>query len=125
MTQEEIDSLVNQKAAVEEELANLKQENDLLKLKAKECADMLEQQAANAQIKGKYFVIAGSFKKSDNAANYSVKVKNMGGDGRILAGPYDFNLVVYSAHETLKEAAGSMRELRQNDSPDAWVYMER
>ena len=125
MTQEQIDALVSQKAAVEEELANVKQELDLLRLKAEECAQMLEQETQETKLTGKYFVIAGSFKNSTYADDYSAKVKQMGGAGNIIQGPYNFNLVVYSAHPTLAEAAKSMYVARTNISKDAWVFMEK
>jgi hypothetical protein len=125
MTQEQIDALVAQKAAVEEELANVRQDLDLLKLKAEECAQMLEQQTKPAKLEGKYFVIAGSFKNSEYADEYAVKVKQMGGAGNIIPGPYNFNLVVYSAHSTLSDAAKSMYLARTNISEEAWVFMEK
>ena len=120
-----IDALVNQKAMVEEELINLKQEYELLKIKADECAQMLEKQVAEENVSGKYFVIAGSFKNSSYAQDFSTKVKQMGGSGSIINGPYSFNLVAYSSHNTLKEAAQSMYVARTNISQDAWVYMQK
>jgi len=125
MDQAEIDALVNQKAMVEEELINLKQEYELLKIKADECAQMLEKQVAEENVSGKYFVIAGSFKNKTYAQDFSAKVKQMGGSGAIINGPYSFNLVVYSSHNSLKEAAQSMYVARTNISQDAWVYMEK
>lgn len=125
MTQEQIDVLITQKAAVEEELANVKQERDLLRLKAEECSQMLEQKTEEVKLTGKYFVIAGSFKNNNYAEEYSSKVKQMGGAGNIVPGPYNFNLVVYSSHSTLSEAAKSMYVARTNISEDAWIYMEK
>jgi hypothetical protein len=125
MTQEQIDALVTQKAAVEEELANVRQDLDLLRLKAEECAQMLEQQTKPVELAGKYFVIAGSFKNNEYANDYADKVKQMGGTGNIIPGPYNFNLVVYSAHATLSDAAKSMYLARTNISEEAWVYMEK
>ncbi len=125
MTQEQIDALITQKAAVEEELANTQQERDLLKLKAEECAQMLEQKTVEVNTAGKYFVIAGSFKNNNYAEDYATKVKQMGGSGNIIHGPYNFNLVVYSSHSTLSEAAKSMYVARTNISEEAWVYMDK
>ncbi len=124
MTQEEIDELVNQKAAIEEELVNLKQQHELLKIKAEECAQLLEQQTTKKkEIKGKYCVVVGSFKNLKYAEDYSQKVIQKGGLGEIVSGPYDFNLVVSSSHSTLREAAESMYTARNEYSPEAWVYM--
>lgn len=125
MTQEEIDALVNEKAGVEEELANLQQQYELLKIKADECASMMEAQNEVVEPSGNFLVIAGSFKNRTYAEDFSAKVKNMGGEGSIVDGPYQFNLVVYSSHTSLREAANSMYMARTNVSEDAWVYMSK
>jgi len=125
MTQEEIDALVAQKAAVEEELANVNQDLELLKLKADECAKMLEEATREPEITGNYFVIAGSFKNRGYAEDYSAKITQMGGSGEILDGPYNFNLVVYTAHATLADAAESMYDARINVSDEAWIYQRK
>lgn len=124
MTQEEIDALKNQKAAVEEKLANLQQQYELVKMKADECAAVLAKQAEEKEAaSGKYLVIAGSFKQANNADNYSATVKKAGGLGTIVQGPSNFKLVVYSAHPNLKEAAKSMYSVRSGFSEEAWIYM--
>jgi Na+-translocating ferredoxin:NAD+ oxidoreductase RnfG subunit len=125
MTQEEIDALINQKAKVEEELVNLKQDYQLLKIKADECAKMFDQQAKKEAVSGKYHVIVGSFKKSTNAEKYSTKMKEAGASGDIIQGPSDFKLVVYTSHKTLKEAAESMYKARSSITDDAWIYMSK
>ena len=125
MTQEEIDALILQKAKVEEELVNLKQDYELLQIKADECAQMFDQQAKKVVVKGNYHVIVGSFKKDNNAQNYSVKMKDLGATGEIIPGPSDFKLVVYTSHPTLKEAAESMYKARSGITKDAWIYMSK
>lgn len=125
MTQEEIDALINQKAKVEEELVNLKQDYDLLKMKADECAKMFDQQAKKEEISGRYHVIVGSFKKNNNAEKYSERMKAQGASGNIIPGPSDFKLVVFTTHQTLKEAAASMYKARENITGDAWIYMSK
>ncbi|MEX0987618.1 MAG: hypothetical protein WD052_09090 [Bacteroidales bacterium] len=128
MTQEEIDQLVTEKAAVEEELANLHEEYDLLRMKADECAQMLEQQAnktAAVAATGRYYVIAGSFKTSSYADEYSAKVRQNGGEGTILQGPYNFNLVAYSSHASIRDAIESLYVARTSISDEAWVYRDR
>lgn len=125
MTQEEIDKLVNQKAAVEQELVNLKQDYELLRVKAEECAQMFDQQTKKEVITGKYFVVAGSFKNSKYADDYAAKLKQAGGSGTILEGPSNFKFVVYSSHQTLKDAAESMYKVRDGISLEAWIYQIR
>ncbi len=125
MTQEEIDALVQEKAQVQEELANLKADYDRLKIQANECQQMLEMQAAEAEATpaGNYYVITGSFKNSQYADDYAAEMKNIGGIGEIIQGPWDFNLVAYSAYSTLKEAIDGMYTARAEITDDAWVYM--
>jgi len=125
ITQEQMDALQNEKAAVEAELINLKQDYELLKIQADECAAMLTQQTMKPEAKGNYLVIAGSFKNSDNADSYSKTVKQAGGEGVIVQGPYDFKLVAFSTHSSLRDAVNSMYSVRNGISPDAWVYMQR
>lgn len=129
MTQEEADALVAQKAAVEEDLANLQQQYDLLKLKADECASALDQytrqEETNTAAAGKYNVITGAFKNSTYADEYAAEMRNSGGTGEVLQGPYDFNLVVYSAHSSLSEAIQAMYTARQEVIDDAWVYTKK
>jgi hypothetical protein len=123
MTQEEIDALINQKASVEEELINLKQAHELLKIKATECAQLIEQQAKEKEVSGNYCVIVGSFKSNNYAEEFAAKVKQSGGAGKIIPGPSDFKLVVSSAHPTLKEAVEGMYKARSGGaSGEAWVY---
>jgi hypothetical protein len=125
MTQEEIDAIIAQKANVEEELANVKQELDLLKLRAEECAKLLDEATKKPALNGNYFVIAGSFKNMNYAKDFSEKIKKMGGSGEIIDGPYNFNLVVYTAHQTLRDAAESMYLARTNVADEAWVYQKK
>lgn len=130
MTQEEVDALVAQKAAVDEELANLQQQYDLLKLKADECASALDQYTRAEEMEaaataGKYCVITGAFKNSSYAEDYAAEMRQKGGTGDIVQGPYNFNLVVYSAHSTLNDAIQAMYKAREDIVFDAWVYTKR
>ena len=130
MSQEEVDALVAQKATVEEELANLQQQYDLLKLKADECASALEQYTLKEEMKaaataGKYCVITGAFKNSAYANDYAAEMRQQGGTGDIVQGPYNFNLVVFSAHSTLDEAIQAMYKAREEIVFDAWVYIRK
>lgn len=125
MTQEEINAMVAQKAVSDEQVINLQHELDLMKIKLEECSKQLEEKVKPETVSGKYFVIAGSFKNSAFANEFAAKVKQKGGSGTILQGPYNFNLVVYSSHSSLREAATSMYLARTNISDDAWVYMTR
>lgn len=126
MSEEEIDALVQQKADAEEELANAIQDRDMWKLKAEECAQLLDEQTSDSDmLTGNYYVIAGSFKNSQYASEFSEKMKQTGGTGTIVPGPYNFNLVAFSVHETLADAAKSMYNVRSNVSEDAWIWKQK
>ena len=72
----------------------------------------------------KVHVIVGAFKNSSYADEYSAEMKNQGYDGKILAGPYDFNLVTSSSHESIKSALGPLHDVRDAVIETAWIYIE-
>jgi hypothetical protein len=51
-------------------------------------------------------------------------MKNQGYDGRIIAGPYDFNLVTSSSHESIKSALNALGNVREAVIETAWIYLE-
>ena len=127
MTQEEIDAMISQNAALQEELVNVKEDLSRQKMKAEECANVIAemQKKEVATATGRYYVISGSFKTPDFATNYAAKMKQMGGEGAIIDGPSNFKLVSYSSHATLREAVTAMENTRANIASEAWVYMTK
>ena len=125
MTQEEIDAMVTEKAALQEQIANLKQELDLALLQSEECRQLLEAQTQKAEASGNYVVVAGSFKEEKYAESYVAAVQQAGGTGEIVYGPSEFKLVVYSSHNSISAAAESMYQVRNGFSPDAWIYKQK
>jgi hypothetical protein len=79
----------------------------------------------NTSAAGKYCVITGAFKNSTYADEYAAEMRKSGGAGDILQGPYNFNLVVFSAHSSLNEAIQAMYKARTNVVDDAWVYTKK
>ncbi len=127
MTQEEIDAMIAQNELLTEQLANAEDEANLQSMKAIECAKVLEELQKEEEVRanGMFYVIAGSFKTPQYATDFSGKMKQMGGEGAIVGGPSDFNLVSYSSHATLREAITAMEAARVNISSEAWVYMDK
>ena len=66
----------------------------------------------------------GAFKSDTYAEDYSKVMKEAGYDGKILAGPYSFNLVTASSHESLQAALNALGAIRVNVIEEAWVYLE-
>ncbi len=127
MTQEEINAIVAQNQTLTQQLATAEEEANLQSMKAIECAKVLEelQKEEVVSAKGMFYVIAGSFKTPQYAEDYSKKMKEMGGEGAIVSGPYDFNLVSFSSHASLREALNAMETTRTNIASEAWVYINK
>jgi hypothetical protein len=51
-------------------------------------------------------------------------MKGAGYDGKIMAGPYNFNLVTASSHESIRAALNVLGNIRDNVIETAWIYME-
>lgn len=124
MTQDEIDAMIAEnetlKAQVEEskdledQLALARMQVDEAMLKLANCEEM-----ANSKV----HIIVGAFKNASNADGYSANIKAKGYTGKIIAGPYNFNLVTSGSYGSVKEALndlGSVRDVIEN----AWIYIE-
>ncbi len=72
-----------------------------------------------------YYVIVGSFKNKDFAQNYSEKIKNLGYEGKIVEGPWDFYLVTYGTFNTLRNSLPALQKARQNVATESWVYFSK
>ena len=125
-------------------IAMLEQENADLKKQLQDCKDIqnaeimsirsdYEKKLADLQLKleagtaseyNGYYVVVGSFKNQKYAQDYSAKVKQMGYEGNIVAGPNNFNLVTYGSYKTLKSSLEPMRKARQSVSSEAWIYFK-
>jgi len=127
MSQEEIDAMIAENKSLTEQLTNAADEANLQSMKAMECAKVLEELQKEEEVRanGMFYVIAGSFKTSQYATDFSGKMKQMGGEGAIVSGPSDFSLVSYSSHATLREAITAMEAARVNVSSEAWVFMDK
>jgi len=124
MTQDEIDILLA--------------ENEALKAKANSSKDLADQlalarmQADEAMLKladceggnSKVHIIVGAFKNSSYANDYSAEMKEQGYAGKIIAGPYSFNLVTSGSYESIKASLQDLNSVRDNVIETAWIYIE-
>ena len=74
--------------------------------------------------KSKVHIIVGAFKNSSYADEYSAEMKGKGYDGRIMAGPYNFNLVTANSYESIRSALNALGDIRDNVIDSAWLYIE-
>jgi hypothetical protein len=124
MTQKQIDVMVA--------------ENDALKTQVKSNKDLADQlalarmQADEAMLKladcdggnSKVHIIVGAFKNSSYANEYSAEMKEQGYAGKIIAGPYNFNLVTSGSYESIKASLQDLNGVRDNVIETAWIYIE-
>lgn len=125
MTQDEIDALLAENEALKTEVEASKDLKDQLALAQKQADDALVKlsDCENAS-QSKVHIIVGAFKNSSYANEYSTEMKNQGYDGRIIAGPYNFNLVTSGSYESLRPALNALGSVREQVIETAWIYME-
>lgn len=125
MSQEQIDVMVAENEALKVQVNTAKDLEDQLAMARMQADEaMLKLAACEDAAKSKVHVIVGAFKISSYADEYSVEMKEMGYDGKILAGPYDFNLVTSSSHESVKAALSALYDTRSTVIETAWIYIE-
>jgi hypothetical protein len=126
MNQEEIDAMVAKNQSLENQLQECENlESQLASANAQIQQLSSELSALQEATKGKFQVIVGAFKVPSNAEDYSRTIVNMGYEGKIVAGPFGFDLVTFSSHETLMEALRSLDDARINVIETAWIYIRR
>lgn len=125
MSQEQIDAMVAENQALKSQIAGTKDLEDQLALTRMQVDDaMLKLAACEESAKARAHIIVGAFKNSSYADEYSVEIKGKGYDGKIMAGPYNFNLVSASSHESIQAALNALGPIRQNIIETAWIYLE-
>ena len=125
MSQEQIDAMVAENQALKNQGSNCKDLEDQLALSRMQIDEaMLKLAACEENSKSKVHVIVGAFKISSYADEYSAEIKNLGYDGSIMAGPYNFSLVSASSHESIQAALNVLGNIRENIIETAWIYIE-
>jgi cell division protein FtsN len=125
MSQEQIDAMVAENQALKSQVTNSKDLEDKLALTRLQLDEaMLKLANCEDATKSKVHIIVGAFKTASYADEYSAKMKSQGYDGKIIAGPYSFNLVTASSHESIQAALNALGPVRENVIQTAWIYME-
>ena len=125
MTQEEINAMLAENQALKSQVSNSKELEDQLAMTRMQLDEaMLKLAACEEAAKSKVHVIVGAFKTASYAEEYSASIKGQGYDGKIIAGPYGFNLVTASSHESIQAALNSLGPARETLVQTAWIYME-
>jgi hypothetical protein len=125
MTQEQIDAMVAENQALKSQSSDCKELEDQLALARMQVDEaMLKLANCEEASKSKVHIIVGAFKNSSYADEYSAEMKGRGYDGKILAGPYNFNLVTASSYESIRSALNALGAVRENVIEDAWLYIE-
>jgi hypothetical protein len=125
MTQEQIDAMYAENQALKAQAAGCQDLEDQLALTRMQVDEaMLKLAACEESANSKVHIIVGAFKNSAYANEYSAEMKNSGYDGKILAGPYNFNLVTSGSYESIQAALNDLGSIRDNVILTAWLYIE-
>lgn len=125
MTQEQIDAMVAENQALKSQSSGCQELEDQLALSRMQVDEaMLKLANCEEASKSKVHIIVGAFKNSSYADEYSAEMKGRGYDGRIMAGPYNFNLVTANSHESIRSALNALGDIRDNVIESAWLYIE-
>lgn len=125
MTQEQIDAMQAENQALKSQTTVSKDLEDQLALARMQVDEaMLKLANCEEAAKSKVHIIVGAFKTSSYAEEYAAEMKTQGYDGKILAGPYSFNLVTAGSYESIRAALNSLVNIRDNVIDTAWIYIE-
>ena len=87
-------------------------------------ANLIAEQPMNKDIKGRYFVIAGSFKEESNVTDMENTLKKYGVNPVVLEFKNGFHLVGMGGYDTYSVAHKELTRLEEADfsSFDIWIY---
>ena len=124
MTQEQIDALVAENEALKAKTDSSKDLADQLALARMQADEAMLKLADCESGTSKVHIIVGAFKNSSYANEYSAEMKEAGYAGKIIAGPYSFNLVTSGSYESVKASLQDLGNVRDNVIETAWIYIE-
>jgi hypothetical protein len=81
--------------------------------------------SAGTPVSGRYYMIVGCFKEMNYADKYAAKMRGMGYESEIIAGPDNFSMVSAKSYTSYRESIGDIDNFRNNVTPNAWVYRQR
>jgi len=124
MTQEMIDVMVAENEALKTQLKDSKDLTDQLAMARMQADEAMLKLADCEDASSKVHIIVGAFKNASYADEYSAEMKDSGYLGKIMAGPYNFNLVSSGSYASIKAALNDLYDIRDNVIETAWLYIE-
>jgi len=124
MNQEQIDEMVAENDALKTQVRSNKDLTDQLALARMQADEAMLKLADCEGGNSKVHIIVGAFKNSSYADEYSAEMKEQGYAGKIIAGPYNFNLVTSGSYESIKASLQDLNSVRDNVIETAWIYIE-
>ena len=124
MTQEEIDEMVAENDALKTQVESNKDLADQLAMARMQADEAMLKLADCEDGSSKVHIIVGAFKNSSYADDYSALMKTKGYTGKIIAGPYSFNLVNSGSYASIKAALNDLGSVRDDVIETAWIYIE-
>lgn len=73
---------------------------------------------------GDFHVVAGAFKEKANAEKKLDELREKGYFPTVTISKYGLHQVIYDSYVTRKGALQSLKEIRQNENPEAWLYIK-
>jgi len=124
MTQEQIDEMLAENDALKTQVQSNKDLADQLALARMQADEAMLKLADCGGENSKVHIIVGAFKNSTYANEYSAEMIGRGYAGRIIAGPYNFNLVTSGSYESIKASLQNLNSIRGDVIETAWIYIE-
>lgn len=125
MSQEQIDAMVAENSALKSQATKSVDMEDQLALARMQLDEaMLKLAACEESVNSRVHIITGAFKISSNADEFSTVMKSSGYDGKIIPGPYNFQLVTASSHGSINAALNALGPVRDEVIETAWIYIE-
>lgn len=124
MSQEQIDAMVAENIALKTQVENNEDLADQLAMARMQADEAMLKLAECENAGSKVHIIVGAFKNSGYANDYSALMKNQGYAGKIIAGPYNFNLVSSGSYTSVRAALQDLNDVRSQVIETAWIYIE-
>lgn len=124
MTQAEIDQMLAENNALRTQAESNKDLADQLAMARMQADEAMLKLAECENAGSKVHIIVGAFKNSGYANDYSALMKNQGYAGKIIAGPYNFNLVSSGSYTSVRAALQDLNDVRSQVIETAWIYIE-
>jgi len=124
MTQEQIDEMLAENEALKAKVNSSKDLADELALARMQADDAMLKLADCEDGNSKVHIVVGAFKNTSYANEYSAEMKDQGYAGKIIAGPYSFNLVTSGSYTSVKASLQDLSSVRDNVIETAWIYIE-